>query len=107
MNLNMIDLKISRLTKWIPCFPVLLAVLMMSGRASGQPETEPPQRWLLIFDTSVTMERWLPGTTTELQNLFYGSMGGQLRASDSVGVWFFSDKLHTDRSLPFAWMPAN
>ncbi len=107
MNLNMIDLKNSRLAKCIRGFPVLLAVLILSGRASGQPMMEPPQRWLLIFDTSATMERWLPGTTTELQNLFYGSMGGQLRAGDSVGVWFFSDKLHTDRSLPFAWMPAN
>jgi hypothetical protein len=106
MNLNMIYLKISRSAKWIRCFPVLLAVLMLSGRAYGQPETEPPQRWLLIFDTSVTMERWLHGTTTELQNLFYGSMGGELRAGDSIGVWVFSDKLHTDRSLPFTWMPA-
>ena len=103
----MIYLKISRLAKWIHCFPILLAVLMLLSRASGQPVTEPPQRWLFIFDTSITMERWLPGTTAELQNLFYGSMGGQLRAGDSVGVWVFSDKLHTDRSLPFTWMPAN
>jgi hypothetical protein len=106
MNLNMIDLKISRLAKWVRCFPVLLAVLMLSGRASGQPVTEPPQRWLLIFDTSITMQRWLPGTTTELQNLFYGSMSEQLRAGDSVGVWVFDEKLHTDLCLPFTWQPA-
>jgi hypothetical protein len=106
MNLNMIDLKASRLAKWIRCFPVLLAVLMLSGRASGQSVTEPPQRWLLIFDTSVTMQRWLPGTTTELQNLFYGSMSEELRAGDSVGIWVFDEKLHTDRCLPFTWQPA-
>jgi hypothetical protein len=106
MNLNMIYLKISRLAKWIRCLPVLLAVLILSGRAFGQPVMEPPQRWLLIFDTSVTMERWLHGTTTELQNLFYGSMSGQLRAGDSVGVWVFDKKLHTDRYLPFTWQPA-
>lgn len=106
MNLNMIDLKISRLATCIPCLPALLAVLLLAGRASGQTAVEPPQRWLLIFDTSVTMERWLPGTTTELQNLFYGSMGGQLAAGDSVGVWVFSDKLHTDLYLPITWMPA-
>jgi hypothetical protein len=106
MNLNMICLKIPRLAKWIRCFLVLLAVLMMFGRASGQPVTEPPQRWLLIFDTSVTMERWLPGTATELQNLFYGSMSEELRAGDSVGIWVFNEKLHTDLCLPFTWQPA-
>ena len=105
MKLNMIQSKTSRLAKRIRWYSGLLAFLMLFGRASGQTAVETPQRWLLIFDTSVTMERWLPGTTTEMQNLFFDSMSGQLQAGDSVGVWVFADKLHTDKVAPFTWLP--
>ncbi len=51
------------------------------------------------------MEHWLPGTTTELQNLFFSNLSGQLQAGDSVGVWTFDEKLHSGRYPLFTWQP--
>ncbi len=88
-------------------FSALLLALCLVGRSSGQTLAEPPGRWLLIFDTSADMNRWLAGTTTELQNLFFQSMSGQLHPGDSVGVWTFANKLQTGRYPLFNWQPGN
>ena len=85
-------------------FSALLLALCMVGRSSAQTVQEPPERWLLIFDTSADMNRWLAGTTTELQNLFFDSMSGQMNQGDSVGVWTFAEKLETGKYPLFDWM---
>jgi hypothetical protein len=85
-------------------FSALLLALCMVGRSSAQTVQEPPERWLLIFDTSADMNRWLAGTTTELQNLFFQSMSGQMNQGDSVGVWTFAEKLETGKYPLFNWM---
>jgi hypothetical protein len=101
----MVPLKKSFFASGIRWFAPLLFVLGLLAQGSAQTAIDPPQRWLLIFDTSITMERWLNGTTTELQNLFFNSMGGQLRQDDSIGVWTFADKLQTGQYPLFTWMP--
>jgi hypothetical protein len=80
-----------------------LAAMFLSYNAAAQALAEAPQRWLLVFDTSLTMKGWLPSTTTELQNLFVTSMGGQLHTGDSIGVWTFSKKLRADKYPLFTW----
>ena len=84
---------------------LVLATLVLGSRASAQSLMAPPQRWLLIFDTSVTMRNWLPATTTELQNVFISSMSGQLRDGDSVGVWTFNKQLRTGDYPLIPWIP--
>jgi hypothetical protein len=86
-------------------FSALLLALCMAGRSSAQTVQESPERWLLIFDTSADMNRWLPGTTTELQNQFFQSMSGEMHPGDSVGVWTFAEKLEAGKYPLFNWMP--
>ncbi|HEY4417761.1 MAG TPA: hypothetical protein VGO57_18865 [Verrucomicrobiae bacterium] len=88
--------------RWI--FPALL-VLVLLPRVSAQATVEPPQRWLLIFDTSFVMKNRLPALKTELKNLFLSSISGQLHAGDSVGVWTFNKKLEPGVFPQFTWTP--
>jgi hypothetical protein len=86
---------------------LLLAALLLPVPAPAQDDYQPPARWLLIFDTSIAMQHWLPGTTTALQNLFFNNISGQLRAGDSVGVWTFDEKLRPAQYPLFLWQPQN
>jgi hypothetical protein len=85
---------------------VVLAAMALFSRARGQTVVEPPQRWLLVFDTSITMKGCLPATATELQDIFISSMTGQLREGDSVGVWTFGEKLRAAQYPQFVWIPS-
>ena len=85
---------------------VVLATMFWGSRAAAQSLLEPPQRWLLIFDTSTTMKNWLPATTTEVQNVFISSMSGRLHEGDSVAVWTFDKKLRTGEYPVFSWVPS-
>lgn len=84
----------------------VLAIMFLGSRAMAQALLEPPQRWLLIFDTSATMKNWLPATTTEVQNVFISSMSGRLHEGDSVAVWTFDKKLRTGDYPVIAWVPS-
>jgi hypothetical protein len=86
------------------CFAVALATIVLISYVSAQTAVE-PRRWLLVFDTSVTMKNWLPATTTELTDVFISSMGGELHEGDSVGVWTFDQKLHAADYPQFIWVP--
>jgi hypothetical protein len=101
----MIQLKQSPSTLGLRWFCASLVALCLLGRSSAQTVQEPPERWLLIFDTSTAMNRWLAGTTTELQNLFFDRMSGQLHQGDSIGVWTFAEKLETGKYPLFNWVP--
>lgn len=81
-----------------------LAALVLFSHASAQ-TAPPPQRWLLVFDTASTMKKLLPATTAELQNLFFDSISGQIRAGDGIGVWTFDKKLHAGQYPQLTWMP--
>jgi hypothetical protein len=89
-------------------FAVILAAALttiaLAPHVSAQTVVE-PRRWLLVFDTSVIMKNWLPATTTEAEDLFISSMGGQLHEGDSVGVWTFDEKLHAAEYPQFMWIP--
>ncbi len=76
-----------------------------SSHAEDASMADQPDRWLLIFDTSIAMERCLPATTTELQNLFFGNMNGELTAGDSIGVWTFDQKLTMGKFPLVEWQP--
>jgi hypothetical protein len=87
------------------CLVAALVATVLFSRASAQSLLEPPQRWLLVFETSIAMKNCLPATAVEVQNIFISGMSSQLRLADSVGVWTFGKKLRTGDYPLFAWVP--
>jgi len=63
-----------------------------AGRAQPEPQIT-DSRFLFIFDTSADMKKRLPAVRVEITELMSTSMGGQLRAGDSLGVWTFDQDL--------------
>jgi hypothetical protein len=82
-----------------------LATLALFSQAAAQPAAEPPQRWLLIFDTSSEMKSRLPTVIPEIKNLFLRSLSGQMRAGDSIGVWTFNRKINAGEFPLTTWTP--
>jgi hypothetical protein len=88
--------------------PVALALfagifLIPAGRAQ-QSQQITDSRFLFIFDTSADMKKRLPAVRAEVNDLMSTSMGGQLRAGDSLGVWTFDRDLRTGQFPLQHWM---
>lgn len=75
-------------TRWLG---LSLVLLVLSGVAHAQP-TE-PGRWLLVFDTSVTMKKRLPATAEALKHFLAASADGQIQSGDSMAVWTYGRQL--------------
>jgi hypothetical protein len=78
--------------------------LIPAGRA--QPESQiGVGRFLFIFDTSSDMKKRLPAVQAEVTTLLSSSLGGRLRAGDSLGVWTFDQDLRTGQFPLQPWRP--
>ena len=78
--------------------------LIPAGRA--QPASQiSDSRFLFIFDTSADMKKRLPAVQAEVNDLMASSMGGQLHAGDSLGVWTFDQDLRTGQFPLQHWRP--
>ena len=62
-------------------------------------------RWLMIFETSAAMKKRMPAVITQVQKLFFTSVGGELHSEDSLGVWTFDQKLHVGEFPLSTWAP--
>ena len=78
--------------------------LIPAGRAQTAPQIS-GGRYLFIFDISAEMKKRLPAVQNEVNELMSTSMGGQLHAGDSIGVWVFDRDLQTRQFLQERWMP--
>ena len=78
--------------------------LMPAGRAQPAPQTA-GNRFLFIFDTSADMKQRRPAVQAEVNELLATSMGGRLRAGDSLGVWTFDQDLRTGQFPLQHWRP--
>ena len=63
------------------------------------------QRWLLIVETSRSMQRRSEAVFQTVQDLLTSGMAGQLRPGDTLGVWTFSDDLYAGRFALQTWSP--
>lgn len=81
--------------------------MLLLGLATLAAAAEPAGggRWLLIFDTSATMKKFLPGTEAALKNFLATSADGQLQPGDSVGVWLMNQQVNAQFPT-FNWSPA-
>jgi len=75
-----------------------------AGRSQPSPQTA-ENRFLFIFDTSADMKKRLPAVQAEVNELLANSLGGQLRAGDSLGVWTFDQSLRSGQFPLQHWMP--
>lgn len=74
--------------------------------AAGVLRAGEPQRWLLVFDTSSTMKKYLPATQTAVQQLLMKTATNQLQRDDSVGVWAYGKQINAEFKS-YRWEPEN
>jgi len=87
-----------------PAPPMLMPPAVPAGQAA---QAGPPERWLLIFDSSSAMKKRLPALDGEINLLFGSNMGDHLHAGDSVGVWTFDNAVHAGDYPLMTWQPEN
>jgi hypothetical protein len=63
------------------------------------------ERFLLIVDTSAAMQKRAANTEQVVGNLFIGGAGNQLHRGDTIGVWTYTDDLHTGQFPLQRWSP--
>lgn len=81
---------------------MLLALLAVCEARAADPAGG--GRWLLIFDTSSTMKKMLPGTEVAIRDFFTSSADGQLQAGDSMGIWAMNQQVNAQFPT-FTWSP--
>ena len=64
------------------------------SQATATAAARPPNRWLLILETSRAMQPRAEAVAQIAGNLVLSGMSGQMRAGDTLGVWTFNRDLH-------------
>ncbi len=67
----------------------------------------PANRYLLIVQTSRSVQRRAGGMVNAVANLLGSEMNGQMHPGDSLGVWTFADDLYTGRFPLQRWSLLN
>ncbi len=62
-------------------------------------------RYLIILETSRSMEARGSGSLQALQQILGSGMGGELRKGDSLGIWTYNSQLYTGRFPIQSWSP--
>jgi hypothetical protein len=86
-------------------FALCAGLLLVPAARAQQPAQTGESRFLFIFDTSADMKKRLPAVQTEVNQLLATSLSGQLRASDSIGVWTFDQNLRSGQFPLQHWLP--
>src|SRR6266851_3965452 len=78
-------------------------------RAEPEAAKRPPptNRYLLIVNTSHSMEHRAEGSLRAVQQLLESAMNGQLRRGDTLGVWTFNQDLYMGRFPLQHWSPGD
>ena len=93
--------------------PLLAGLLLLTALTSSPLRaqtnavkgTPSAQRWLLIVETSRSMQRRSEAVLQTVQDLLTSGMAGQLRPGDTLGVWTFGDDLYAGRFALQTWSP--
>jgi len=65
----------------------------------------PPNRYLIVVETSRAMRTRLEGTSTLIQTLIGSGMNGQMHPGDTIGVWTYNDSLYRGKLPLQEWYP--
>jgi hypothetical protein len=63
------------------------------------------RRWLLVVETSKSMQRRADAALGIVQDLLRSGLNGQLQAGDTLGLWTFNEDLHAGRFPLQTWSP--
>src|SRR5215510_9438485 len=92
---------------------VLLATSLFAAllprEVQGQTNLNRPNissnRYLLVLETSRSMEKRSEANLKAVENLLASNMAGQLGRGDTLGVWTFNEELFTGRFPLQQWSP--
>jgi hypothetical protein len=65
----------------------------------------PSNRYLLVVETSRSMQRRSDAVVQTVQHLLKSGFGGQLRRGDTLGIWTYNESLHVGRFPLQKWSP--
>jgi hypothetical protein len=69
----------------------------VAAQTNTSAATLPTNRYLLIVETSHSMQRRGEGALRVVSDLIASRMRGQLRLGDTIGIWTFNDTLYTGK----------
>ncbi|MGD0262200.1 MAG: hypothetical protein ABSD29_20735 [Verrucomicrobiota bacterium] len=93
--------------------PLLAGLLLAAALAPSQLRAQTntvkavpsAQRWLLMVETSRSMQRRADAVLEAVRDLLTSGMAGQLQRGDTLGVWTFNDDLYAGRFPLQTWSP--
>ena len=83
---------------WAALAMVLCSQAIRAGEAANT-------RWLLVFDSSYSMKKLLPGAESAVTRMLTSNADGELQKGDSVAVWVYDQQILTNQLPPIAWNP--
>ena len=69
----------------------------LGAQPAAAPPESPPNRYLLVVDTSRAMEPRRRALLKTVEQLLKSGLGGQIRAGDELGVWTYNADLYAGR----------
>jgi len=93
-----------------PLLAVLLLITALSphpllAQAEGAKPAPAPSRYLLVVETSRSMQRRSDAVLQLVQDMLKSGLAGQMRTGDTLGVWTYNDSLYAGRFPLQKWSP--
>ena len=94
------------LSKYSRVLLAVAALLLAERPALAEPPAQQENRFLIIVDTASAMRRYSNSIVQVVVDLMDTDMRGEFRTGDTVGLWTYNDKLHTDFPMQ-VWSKTN
>ncbi len=86
-------------------FAMALMPRLLLAQAEPAKAPLPSNRYLLVVETSRSMQRRADAVLRTVQDLLKSGLGGQLQRGDTLGVWTYNEDLYTGRLPLQTWSP--
>jgi hypothetical protein len=87
-------------------FLIALTPGPLHAQADAAKAPLPSNRYLLVVETSRSMQRRADGVLQTVRDLLRSGLGGQLRRGDTLGIWTYNESLQAGRFPLQTWSPA-
>jgi hypothetical protein len=86
-------------------FAIALTPKLLLAQAEPAKAPLPSNRYLLVVETSRSMQRRADAVLQTVQDLLKSGLGAQLQRGDTLGVWTYNEDLYTGRLPLQTWSP--